>query len=140
MNPQQPQPTDAMNQPPNNMPPSGTNPDEAMANLGFVNTMMSHLLEYKASKNGQKPVTSQGGNPNMGQQKSQPTEQKPPEPNPQDQKMDDHKKRVDDMEVNTNKEIEGLKTELEQVKKSDEENKIKVDDIQKTLKEIVNGK
>ncbi len=121
-------------------------PDQVLSSLAFSNNIHKTLQQQmddetktKEDKATQATADQSLGGEGQPQATEAPQEGDAQQPEDSPDPMDEHKKRVDDMEVNTNKELEGLKTELEQVKKDGEDQNKKLDDIQKTLKEIANG-
>ncbi len=105
-----------------------TDPNLAGANLGFVNTLQEHLLQYKA-KQGQ---TSQS---------TPPTPQVPPPQDPNQEVPSNQQNQTD-----TNNQIQGLESrlmdELATVKaelQSQKEGKKEFDDLKKQIETILNS-
>lgn len=122
MNPQQIQP-----------PQPQVDPSQAGANLGFVNTMQQHLLQYQMANQPISPTQTPQNAPQPMQPK--PTSQPAPEPKaPPAEPTEEPKDELKGVE-------ERLSTQIDQLGKSlkdgqTQEMKKEMDEIKKTLKDL----
>lgn len=126
------QPPNMAQQAPQNDSSKGAN--DAMANLGFTNTMMEHLIHYKSGKKGAPPINQAPQSPQDAQESQGQEETTGAAPESQDDT------KLADFEAKMTKSMDDLKSEFEKTRKADADTHAKeLVDIHKSLKDILNA-
>ena len=98
-------------------------PNQAMGNLGFINTMQEQLLQHKARKAGIQPKTAPSTAPQpQGQEKPQETT-KP--------STDENEAKMTKLELDMTKKIDDLRKEL------DDKHKLEIDKLRNDITEAL---